>query len=63
MVTVYDIENGEDKTYQLETIPSTHTHSVLVRAEDFTQLSEGKQIELWSSDAHGHRHQIILSCI
>lgn len=62
-VTVDDIEKARLKVYELETIPPTHTHRVVLHPEDFLRLLQDQEVEVWSSDSSGHRHLVRLVCL
>jgi hypothetical protein len=61
-VPVADLEDGADKTYDIQGT-SQHTHTVTITAAQFATLAGGTSIMLTSTSGNGHTHAITVNCV
>lgn len=56
-----DIDAGESRTYEFWHGHNGQVHQFTVTAEDFAQLQEGRDIEIYTDVITGHRHALLVS--
>ena len=62
-VSADDVEDGNEKTYQLSAGGSdNHTHSLTITAAQFTTLKSNSSISAVSTSDSGHTHNVTVSC-
>ena len=61
VVSPADVAAGTAKSYDIQG-SSVHPHTVVVTAEMFTDLQDGKPVTVASSEDSGHMHGVTITC-
>ena len=56
-----DIDAGVEKTFSIKG-GSSHAHEITITSADFTVLNNGQGIQVRSTDAAGHTHDVTVLC-
>lgn len=62
-VSLADVEAGVAKTYDLGAGTAAHTHTVMVTAQQFMQIKEGRTLNIESSNSGAHTHTVTIMCV